>query len=134
MRKRFLLVLYRKTASLIFVLLLSHYLLKIDLIRDFFLPFSDFAHHLHWQGLNPKFMVAITNECIKVQINPVWSEGIVSRGWFIMGVSLCGTFFFSIWIIFVCKVCFVFFIQSGKQRWDKFPIFFCIGNPNKKFN
>lgn len=57
---------------------LSHYLLKMDLIRDFSLPISDFAHHLHWQGLNLKFMGVIRNEwIIIVQINPVWSGGIV---------------------------------------------------------
>ncbi len=33
-------------------------------IRDFFLPISDFAHHLHWLGLNPKFMGTITNELL----------------------------------------------------------------------
>lgn len=53
---------------------------KWILLGTFFLPISDFAHHLHWQGLNPKFMDTIKNEWIIVKINPVWSGGIVSRG------------------------------------------------------
>lgn len=51
---------------------------KWILLGTFFLPISDFAHHLHWQGLNPKFMGVIRNEwIIIVQINPGWSGGIV---------------------------------------------------------
>lgn len=54
---------------------------KWILLGTFFLPVSDFAHHLNWQRLNLKFMGVIRNEWIIVQINPVWSGGIVSRMW-----------------------------------------------------